>query len=200
MTINHIASIPIGVYQNENFDYHQYFYDLEYHDNDKFFSRTVSTSVIENTDLKKWIQEKIDDYSCNALATFQKLKITQSWCLKHHERNSEVYPHTHTNSIISGAYYIECDNKSSSLQFKSPSILARNQFDWNKKKLLLQQQSWLWKNYEIFIKKGMLVLFPSNLEHFVQRSIDKDNRCVLSFNTWFEGEMGDKENLTLLKV
>ena len=200
MTINHIASIPIGVYENNCFDEHDYFYNLEYHDNDKHFSRTKNTNIIENTKLKTWIQECINDYSYNCLATIQKLHITQSWCLKHFNREAEVYHHTHTNSIISGAYYIECNTNSSSLHFRSPSILARNQFDWQKKRRLLETQSWLWKNYEVFIKKGMLVLFPSNLEHYVEKKLDKDNRCVLSFNTWFDGPMGDEENLTLLKI
>jgi len=200
MTINHIASIPIGVYENNSFEEHDYFYNLEYHDDDKNFSKSKDTNVLTNTKLKIWIQECINDYSYNCLATAQKLNITQSWCLKHFNREAKVYHHTHPNSIISGAYYIKCKPNSSSLFIKSPSVLARGQIEWNKEKKLIKDQFWLWKNYEIFPKEGMLVLFPSNLEHYVEKKIDKDNRCVLSFNTWFNGPIGDKENLTLLKI
>ena len=198
MTINHIASIPVGIYINDNRTEHQDFYSLDYHDKDSSFSRTVSTAVLDNTHLKDWIEIQLKNYTVNALATHQKLKITQSWCLKHSNRKSRVYPHTHTNSIVSGAYYIKCDNNSSPLQIVSPSPLSRGQIDWDYASTLLQHQAWMWKNYEIFPEEGMLVLFPSSLEHKVPESIDTDDRCVLSFNTWFDGPIGNEEAMNLL--
>lgn len=200
MSINHISSIPIGIYKNNDYTEHNYFYNLKYHDSDKFFSRSINSKVLENTELVKFINEKLKDYCVNALSTYQNLRITQSWCIKHHNRKSEIYNHTHTNSIVSGAYYIKCDSKSSPLILKSPSILSRSQIDWDKDSLLLKDQSWMWKNYEIFPQEGLLVLFPSNVEHSVSQSIDNDDRCVLSFNTWFEGNIGNENAMNLLEI
>ena len=196
--INHISSIPIGVYRNNDHGDHEYFWNLNYIHNSGVF-RTESTNVLQNTFLERWIYECINDYAYTCLATTQRLKLTQSWCIKHDNVKSEIFSHYHPNSIVSGAYYIECNDQSSMLYLKSPSPMVNTQIEWDKDPKLIKEQSWLWKHYEVSPTKGNLIIFPSFLEHYVKGS-SNDTRCVLSFNTWFDGNLGNKENLTLLTV
>ena len=50
------------------------------------------------------------------------------------------------------------------------------------------------------MKKGELLLFPSNLTHSVPVNQSEEERISLSFNTWPKGNMGDKTSLTYLPL
>ena len=50
------------------------------------------------------------------------------------------------------------------------------------------------------MKKGELILFPSNLQHSVPANQSDEDRISLSFNTWIKGDIGDKEKLTYLPL
>ena len=50
------------------------------------------------------------------------------------------------------------------------------------------------------MKKGELILFPSNLTHSVPTNVGEEERISLSFNTWTKGNLGDIKSLTYLPL
>jgi ectoine hydroxylase-related dioxygenase (phytanoyl-CoA dioxygenase family) len=50
------------------------------------------------------------------------------------------------------------------------------------------------------MKKGELIIFPSNLWHSVPSNKSKIERISLSFNTWIKGSFGQKRELTYLPI
>lgn len=196
--MTHMSPIPIGVYENINFEEHEYFEnEIPYELETQWGKRSDTKFVLENTKLKQWIEEQINDYALNCLATNQKLRITQSWCLKNQQKTSQLFRHIHPNSIVSGAYYINCLDNSAPLKIEPQSCFSDNRIAWEKDQDLLKKQPWLWQYYEFPVRKGRLYVFPSNLYHYVDPTII-DNRCVISFNTWFNSPIGSVDNLTYL--
>lgn len=50
------------------------------------------------------------------------------------------------------------------------------------------------------VKEGMIIIFPSNLKHSVDKVKEDKTRISLSFNSFVKGSLGDKENLTEVKL
>ena len=199
--ILNIPSVPIGVYENNNQEEHSYFINkIEYEALTEWGQRSCNKFLLDETNLKIWIESKIQDYAKLCLATNQKLLITQSWTLKNENRESKLFKHTHPNSIISGAYYLKCNNQSSHLKIEAQNCFTPERITWDKDPSLFRDQPWLWQYFSYPPKIGRLYLFPSNLTHYVDPEIDNDTRCVLSFNTWFNDPIGNVENLTFLGI
>lgn len=196
------SGIPIATFKNKNQSEHQELFELDYCPmSSENALQTVDNYVLDSNApiLKEWIESCIKEYVRNYLASHQKLKITQSWCLKHDGIQSRLGGHFHPNSFISGAYYIKCTEISNGITFLCDSILSNSLFEWEFDNILFPQQNWLWREYPLAVDQGTLVLFPSQLTHFVRPSNGEDSRCVLSFNTWFDGTIGNARLLTELR-
>jgi uncharacterized protein (TIGR02466 family) len=204
LNIELIFPTAIGVVDNDNFDDHSEILDLEYgvtEGSHGQFETSTDTYVLDNhvPNLRNWIQHQLDNYSQYALSTHQKLKFTQSWCLKHNDTRQEVFPHSHPNSIISGAYYIEADEDSANLTFHRKATNMSPSVVWEMDQEMMAEAPWNFHWKKIASKRGRLVLFPSQLMHSVDGEIPIDGtRCVLSFNTWFEGGIGNDDKLNRL--
>ena len=46
----------------------------------------------------------------------------------------------------------------------------------------------------------MIIIFPSNLKHSVNKIIEDKTRISLSFNSFVKGRIGNKEDLTEVKL
>jgi uncharacterized protein (TIGR02466 family) len=98
-------------------------------------------------------------------------------------KNQRVKHHRHEISVVSGAFYVEADEGSVGLTFNSPLAPLRmyefvqNVHDLNNNFVTMPCQS------------GMLVLFPSWLEHFTNAN-ETDNRITVSFNTKYRYGIG----------
>ena len=171
--------------------------DLEYmanggSDNAVGNKKSKDSFVLEKNELKSirdFIQKCLDEYAVRVLATNQKLYITQSWCNKN-KKGSKHHEHTHTNSLVSGVFYFKT-NKSAPINFHKNTItqMELNPIKYNR------------VNCNIFnmeVKSGELILFPSTLKHSVPINTDENDRISLSFNTWIRGSLGSKEYLTYL--
>ena len=49
------------------------------------------------------------------------------------------------------------------------------------------------ERYEIEVENDLIIIFPSHLEHSVQRNISNKNRYSLAFNYYVRGEFGREE-------
>jgi uncharacterized protein (TIGR02466 family) len=130
----------------------------------KKFLDTLSEKIREATIDMGWDTEN------------QIIKITSMWSIIN-KKGSFNERHHHGNSSLSAAYYVNADENSGDLVFYDP----RNAFTFSHpdnsqiNDLNAQTKS-------IAPKSGMLVLFPSYLDHSVNASSSSEDRVVISFN------------------
>ena len=121
-------------------------------------------------------------YAENLKWKYEHIFITDMWSniLKPGETHA---PHTHSNNIISGVFYLSADD-TSGLRFYDPRPQS-NVFDLNRE--------FNWNNcslWEYASKTNRMILFPSWLSHMVPSNISKDNRISVAFNLMVKGKVG----------
>ena len=88
--------------------------------------------------------------------------------------------HEHPQSLVSGVYYIQTDEKSGSLRVRDPRD-AKRMSPWPvAKDKKSDQRHWDRVNYEPIA--GRLIMFPSWLEHDVEANLSDQERISVSFN------------------
>lgn len=116
--------------------------------------------------------------------------VTQSW-INVNKPGCHTHEHTHSNSLISGIYYFE--GGGAPLKFMSRNygnINMNYSFDLKEADPLCCNQ------VELDCIEGGFYFFPSSLPHSVDNSQSKQIRKCLSFNTFFEGSIGNLDNKT----
>ncbi len=148
----------------------------------------------EMASLRAFIHSCLDNYLATVFspANNVKLKVTQSWLTLSRKGDSH-HSHVHPNSVVSGVLYINLA-KDDGINF------YRNQDSiWYE---LLRGQETYHNAYRYFIgtKIGDVLLFPSNQSHGVREVVEDIERMSLSFNTFFDGELGREEFANSLKI
>jgi uncharacterized protein (TIGR02466 family) len=121
-----------------------------------------------------------------------KLRITQSW-INYTNLNEYHHPHAHTNSIISGVFYVSADKEFDKITFAKNSyqqieIEYKEVNDYNTNEL------------DIRVGTNELILFPSSLLHYVPQTTNKNKRISIAFNSFVEGNIGIDFKLNKLKL
>jgi uncharacterized protein (TIGR02466 family) len=142
--------------------------------------------------LKEEIDLKVKDYFNKVLSITDVITpyITQSW-LNYTETNQFHHKHAHPNSLVSGVFYINCDEKFDKIKF----------FNDKYKPIKLEVKEWNVWNSESWwfpVKTGDIVLFPSSLTHMVENKEGTNTRISLAFNVFIKGTIGNNKNLTEL--
>jgi len=116
--------------------------------------------------------------------------ITQSW-LNYTETNQYHHKHHHPNSLVSGVFYINCDNKFDKIKFFNTEYktIKPEVKNWN----LWNSESWWFP-----VKTGDIIIFPSSLTHMVETKEGTNTRISLAFNVFIKGKIGNNEQLTEL--
>ena len=146
----------------------------------------------ELANIRAFIEAKLHKFVTEIMASADKLVITQSWFNKNKKGESH-HEHVHPNSMVSGVWYPQIHEQLPPIQFRS-----RHQRD-----VSLQTEKYNTFNSATFMlpmKRGELILFPSNLQHSVPVNNSEEERISLSFNTWPKGNMGDIKSLTYLPL
>ena len=157
--------------------------------------QSEDTFVLDRPELanvRAFIEAKLHEFVTKIYASTDKLVITQSW-LNKSKKGESHHEHVHPNSMVSGVWYPQIHEQMPPIQFRS-----RGQRD-----VSLQTEKYNTFNSATFMlpmKKGELILFPSNLTHSVPVNIGEEERISLSFNTWPKGNMGDIASLTYLPL
>ena len=157
---------------------------------------TSNENYILNTknfsSLKKELDKKVKDYFYNVMCISNNVDpyITQSW-LNYTKANQYHHKHSHLNSIVSGVLYINADKKNDKIKFfkSNYQIIKLPIKEYN----LWNSESWWFP-----VETGKLFLFPSSLEHMVEKKQGTNTRISLSFNTFVKGKIGVKNKLTEL--
>jgi len=106
----------------------------------------------------------------------QKIKITGMWAVIN-KKNSSNAMHIHSNNYISAAYYVKAPKNCGDIVFYDPRFAATYRYP------KISTTNKLNSNMVSFQpKEGMLVLFPSYLQHSVNVNKTDEERIVISFN------------------
>ena len=147
--------------------------------------------------LKKEIEQKIDIYFRSVFDPVDGISfyITQSW-LNYTQTNQFHHRHHHPNSFISGVFYFDCNEQFDCITFHK-EITGIEQY------LIFKTNNWNYFNanrWHFPLKNKDLILFPSHLNHEVENKKGNNLRISLAFNVFIKGVVGDKFNLTELKL
>lgn len=139
---------------------------------------------IELSNIKKFILEQLKGFITKTINPRYDLKftITESW-MNYTDKGEHHHRHTHPNSIISGVFYFETLNNDNITFHKTPKAFSFDVKEFN----VFNSPSW-----NVPIVPGMLLLFPSYLEHSVPVNKQDKTRISLSFNTWCKGKVSNE--------
>jgi len=131
-------------------------------------------------DLKRLFEDNVRVYAEEIIKTDCQLYITNSWKNENHFKEPHSL-HNHTNSIISGCYYIDVETSENSISFDRMSLPFTMNF---KSKSYTEFNSTEWT---VPIENNMLLLFPSSLFHQVRINQTNNIRRSIAFNTFVKG-------------
>ena len=106
----------------------------------------------------------------------QSININSMWAIIN-TKGAANYQHQHSNSTISGAYYVRAPENSGDIIFYDPRPAPVYTYPKAVSPNLLNAQV-----NGISPKEGALVLFPSYLDHSVNENLSNKERIVISFN------------------
>ena len=157
--------------------------------------QSVNTFLLDDPIMKnvrKFIQEQLDQFASEVMGLESEMVITQSWFNRNH-KGMQHHEHMHPNSIISGVWYPQINEQLPPIKFRHPrqsqitgTIVKYNHFNS--------------ATFMLPMRKGELLLFPSTLQHSVPTNFTNEVRLSLSFNTWCKGHLGDESSLTYLPI
>ena len=173
-------------------------YKKETHKNDGNITSN-DNYVLENKtlkNLKEDLQKRVIDYFDKVVCTSNSIipHITQSW-INYTETNQFHHRHFHSNSYVSGVFYIDAQKEVDSITFYRPGEAQKAIH-----LIVTQYNQFNSANWRCSIQTGDVVLFPSSLHHGVQKKKGNNIRISLSFNVFFKGTIGDNKVLTELTL
>lgn len=126
------------------------------------------------TAIKKNINTSLNDMNWDLDS--QSVKITNMWAIIN-EKGALNQKHHHSNSDISAAYYVSAHDDCGDIVFYDPrpARVYRHPIAKSPNKLNATINS-------VKPEPGLLVLFPSYLEHSVNPNLSNKKRIVISFN------------------
>ena len=147
--------------------------------------------------LKAFIDSEISVYKNQVLRmkTENEIYITQSWANK--AKTNEFHQmHKHPNSILSGVLFFtgkEGDGLPPIKFHRSHDLFPLN-FEYEELNEFNTEARW----FEPV--EGRLILFPSVVEHDVDKNESDIDRITLSFNTFVRGSLGRGTRLTQVNI
>jgi uncharacterized protein (TIGR02466 family) len=168
------------------------------------YKRTGNSSSVNSyifnsklKELKQFCEHQIAIYVKEVINPKEELDfyITQSW-LNITKPGQFHHQHCHSNSIISGVFYISTE-EDDKITFTDPNAKIRGLWDFKlKEHTVFNSSTWFFT-----VNTNELVLFPSWLDHQVESNekATKD-RISLSFNTFVKGTLGERQKLNELTL
>jgi len=152
-----------GINRSNFLGWHSKNFDLEL-EQPRFFVNSISPQLNSVLTDMGWDIKK------------QEVKITGMWAVIN-KKNSSNAMHIHSNNYISSAYYVKAPKNCGNIVFYDPRFAATYRYP------KISRTNKLNSNIVSFQpKEGMLVLFPSYLQHSVNLNKSNKERVVISFN------------------
>ena len=149
-------------------------------------------------ELKQFCEQQIRIYVKDIINPKKGLDfyITQSW-LNVTKPGESHQNHSHANSIISGAFYIQTDVGQTITCFNPRGMMNYSY----QPTIHFKEKNTVW-NSETFsyeVSSGQLLLFPSWLLHGVHANSQQTKEVIsISFNTFVRGNLGERKHLNRL--
>lgn len=142
-------------------------------------------------DLKKEIEKKLSEYCNSILQTDLEIYITNSW-VNETNPTQQHYLHNHSNSILSGVYYIDVEDSLPFITFNRMQLpfllnIVPKEFT------MFNSTEW-----SIPVENGSLIIFPSTLYHYVKPNDSNKPRHSLAFNSFVKGNIGFNKGSELI--
>ena len=149
------------------------------------------------TSLRTFIDRQVMNYKKNLLRIKDEneIYITQSWV--NSSSQDQFHPkHKHPNSVLSGVMFFDenSDGKLPAIRFHRSHEMFPLGFSFDE----LNEFNACSREFDP--EQGMLILFPSFLEHDVDKNTSDRNRTSISFNTYVRGTIGGKAQLTEISI
>jgi uncharacterized protein (TIGR02466 family) len=140
--------------------------------------------------LKKELYLRVKDYFEKVISSTDLVIpfITQSW-LNYTEKDQYHPKHSHSNSFVSGVFYINCHKELDKITFFNDDYktIKPEVKTWN----LYNSESWWFP-----VKTNDIIMFPSSLNHMVETKQGDNTRIILAFNVFVKGIEGSNKDLT----
>jgi uncharacterized protein (TIGR02466 family) len=140
------------------------------------------------------MKEYLNNYANNILKLDADFYITDTWSTRNPKGTSHT-AHQHGNSIFSGVYYVDVESGDLELffdtQYNKSFKFKYDIKEWN----TLNSSSW-----QLGLKPGLLVIFPSWVSHGVTKNLHDKDRRIIGWNCFVRGKFGsDKliDNITI---
>ena len=157
------SSNAIGITKSNSNGWHSKNFDLKEQE-PKFFTNSIMSILNESLSDMGWDLDK------------NKTKITAMWSIIN-PNNASNMRHIHPNNFISASYYVKVPNKSGDIVFYDPRSANTIRYPIVSKTNKLNSNI-----FSVQPKPGLLVLFPSYLQHSVNINNSEEERIVISFN------------------
>jgi uncharacterized protein (TIGR02466 family) len=164
------------------------------------FLSSVDKNVLERPEFKgvrDVVVRELDRYTRELLAVNKSIEfyLTNSW-VNVHQRGHSAGAHLHHNSLISGVLYLKTNDASGDLVFHRdvlslvpfPPALDLDIDSFN----LYNCKSWGYRP-----KTNDICLFPSVVNHSVDRNESDEERVSLAFNVYVRGDFGALHKLSI---
>ena len=158
---------PLGIVKSNFKGWHSKNFDLK-NDQPKKFIESIKNNINLAIEDMGW---DLTNQSVNIKSIWAIINEKDAWNQKHH----------HSNSDLSAAYYVSAHENCGDIVFYDPrpAPVHNHPISKNPNKLNATVNS-------IKPEPGMLVLFPSYLEHSVNPNLSNKKRIVISFNISLE--------------
>lgn len=122
------------------------------------------------------------------------LYITSMWMNKFGNTQS-IGPHTHTNSLISGVYYLNSKPEQGGTEFYNPISKMRNTISVTRN----GNSPFLTDRLSSSAEPNKMIMWPSYIEHRSEKNITGDFRYTLSFNL-LPTKLGNQEHFNYAEI
>jgi len=120
-----------------------------------------------------------------------KFYLQNSWS-NIHRPNEDSQIHYHASSLLSGVYYPILPKNSGDIAFHRGSIYI-NIFHHSIRFEYKENNNLTAEKYVLNLKEGTIIIFPSHLEHSVEKNNSNENRYSIAFNFYVRGKFGKEE-------
>jgi len=177
--------------------------DIEMHPNQGGNLTTKDKEILKRPEFERlnhWCQKHLDNFCFNHLGMSKlcEIYITQSW-FNINRKHTRHHSHFHPNSLISAILYVHGTSNEGD---GSPTIFYRDNSTsvFGNIQAFEKGNPYNCQKVATKFEMGRLILFPSTLLHEVSPTEIDTPRVSLSFNTFFKGEAGFDNQVSLLTL
>ena len=149
--------------------------------------------------IKDRIVEGLNEYINDVLHIEKKHEfyITQSW-LNVNPPGSSHHRHNHSNSLISGVYYIDTvpDDSIMFISQNTQTVTSNPTIKIDVSEYTMANSN----SWQLPVKNNDIIFFPSTTLHEVVDNNSDKNRISLAFNCFVKGNFGSKQTLNELNL